>query len=136
MPEKTHDTLDDLLFELHKDPDFRREYRGQASYYELLREVLRWRKELGWTQQELAEKAGTHQSNISRIESGELDVRLSTINVLAEAMGTRVDIRFIQHLDDVDDNEIEKLFKTSSTLSGAQKYADSQAQVYKTAKVS
>lgn len=93
MAEKTKDTLEDLFSELNKDPSFRREYRRQAPYYQLLRELRARRKELGWTQQQLAENAGTHQSNVSRIESGELDVRLSTLIDLAEAMGAKVDIR-------------------------------------------
>lgn len=36
----------------------------------LARDVIRDRKAAGWTQQELADRAGTRQETISRIESG------------------------------------------------------------------
>src|SRR6186713_737611 len=36
----------------------------------LARDVIRDRKAAGWTQQELAQRAGTRQETISRIESG------------------------------------------------------------------
>ena len=39
------------------------------------------------TQQQLADKAGTSKANISRLESGEQNARMSTIVRLAEALG-------------------------------------------------
>lgn len=45
--------------------------------------ALRERRiELGWTQAELAERAGVPQADISRIENGRLDPRWSTIHRL------------------------------------------------------
>ena len=44
------------------------------------------RTALGWTQAELARRAGVSQADISRIESGQLDARWSTIHRLSEAL--------------------------------------------------
>lgn len=44
------------------------------------------RVELGWTQTELAERAGVAQADISRIENGRLDARWSTIHRLSAAL--------------------------------------------------
>jgi len=116
MAKKTGDTFNDLLAELNKDPEFRKEYRILGPRHELLKEIYDRRKELGWTQTKLAEEADTHQAHVSRIESGELDARLSTIVDLAEAMGTRVEIRLVPHFDDVEDSEYEQLFSVSAKV--------------------
>jgi len=44
------------------------------------------RIELGWSQTELAERAGVSQADISRIENGRLDARWSTIHRLSTAL--------------------------------------------------
>ena len=44
------------------------------------------RIDLGWTQAELAERAGVPQADISRIENGRLDARWSTIHRLSTAL--------------------------------------------------
>lgn len=116
MAKKIDNTLNDLLAELNKDPDFRKEYRILGPRHELLKEIYDRRKELGWTQTKLAEEANTHQANVSRIESGELDPRLSTIVELAEAMGTRVEIRLVPYFDDGEESEYEQLFRVSAKV--------------------
>lgn len=46
------------------------------------------RIDLGWTQAELADRAGVAQADISRIENGRLDARWSTIHRLSAALET------------------------------------------------
>lgn len=46
------------------------------------------RIELGWTQAELAERTGVSQADISRLETGRLDARWSTIQRLSAALAT------------------------------------------------
>jgi transcriptional regulator with XRE-family HTH domain len=53
-----------------------------------LREI-RQRKYL--TQQELADKIGSTKANISRLESGDQEPRISTVRRLAEALGVELD---------------------------------------------
>jgi transcriptional regulator with XRE-family HTH domain len=92
-------THDDLFNALSKDPEFRREHRRQEPYYILANEVFACRKDLGLTQAEIAERAGTHQSRISKLEAGSLDVRLSTLIQIAEALAARVEIHLVPILD-------------------------------------
>jgi len=115
MKSKTFKSLEDLVQELDKSPEFRNEYRRQAPYYNLVSEIIRRRKELGITQRELSVKAGTYQSNLSRIEAGEVDVRLSTLIDLAEALGTRLQIWFVPFYDSENDQDYIQLFNVSSS---------------------
>ncbi len=50
------------------------------------REIRRIRKELGITQEELAERAGVTQAYIAKLESGKVDPRLSTFNRILQAL--------------------------------------------------
>ena len=51
------------------------------------------RVELGLSQTEVAARMGTSQSAVARIESGDADVRLSTLERYAAALGQRLDWR-------------------------------------------
>ena len=53
------------------------------------------RKEAGLTQSELAEKLQTQKSAISRIENNSEDVKLSTLERFASALGKKLEIRLI-----------------------------------------
>ncbi|ASJ09067.1 inosine-5-monophosphate dehydrogenase [Thermococcus siculi] len=50
------------------------------------RDIRRIRKELGITQEELAEKAGVTQAYIAKLETGKVDPRLSTFNRILQAL--------------------------------------------------
>lgn len=89
-------THDELNRELDRDPEDRKESRRQQPYFDILVQMVRRRNELGLTQRELAEKAGTHQSQISRLENAEHDVQLSTLIKIAEALDTIVEIRLAE----------------------------------------
>jgi transcriptional regulator with XRE-family HTH domain len=52
--------------------------------------ILRRRKELGLTQQELADKLGISATNISPIEHGEQNLTIRTLAKLADVLGTTV----------------------------------------------
>jgi predicted transcriptional regulator len=51
------------------------------------------RSRLGLSQTEVAARMGTSQSAVARLESGDADVRLSTLERYAAALGQRLDIR-------------------------------------------
>jgi len=119
MPKQQFKTHEELLIELNKKPGFRKEHRRQKPYYDLAREVFNLRAESGLTQQELADRAGTHQSRISKIESAELDVRLSTLIEIAEALNTVVDIRLVKQYE-LDDQEYQELFQSQITHSSSE----------------
>ena len=58
---------------------------------ELTEALVARRVEQGLTQTEVAARMGTSQSAVARVEAGELDVRLSTLERYAAAVGQRLD---------------------------------------------
>jgi transcriptional regulator with XRE-family HTH domain len=104
-------TSEELLTELCQDEEFRKEYKRQRPYYDLILEIIRRRKALGLTQKELAEKANTKQSCISRIESGEHNIRLGTLIEVAEALESSVIIHLVHNFDE---SNYALLFKANS----------------------
>ena len=96
MP-NTHsfETHEELIAALMKNAKFRREHRMQAPFFDLAQKIYERRKHIGWTQNKLAKKAKTHQSRVSKIESGDLDVQLSTLIEIAEALRTKVEINLV-----------------------------------------
>ncbi|MGY1630788.1 helix-turn-helix domain-containing protein [Geodermatophilus sp. SYSU D01186] len=58
---------------------------------ELIEELVRARRESDLSQTDVAARMGTSQSAVARLESGELDARLSTLERYAAALGRTVD---------------------------------------------
>ncbi len=87
MPAKTvlfHDWLDTQM----ADPEFRKAYEELEPAYQIARlRIMR-----GLTQEALAEKMGTTQSSIARLESGARDVTMPTLRKAAEALGAELTI--------------------------------------------
>lgn len=57
----------------------------------LAKDLVERRIRLGLSQTEVAARMGTSQSAVARFESGEADVRLSTLERYASAMGCTLD---------------------------------------------
>ena len=83
-------SFDEVVSDLRKDSQFRKAQRQVAPYFDLAIEVIKRRIQLGLTQKDLAERANTFQSRISKIESGEHDIRFSTLIDIAEALQCEV----------------------------------------------
>jgi transcriptional regulator with XRE-family HTH domain len=62
--------------------------------YDLGRQVRELRESLGISQRELADRMGTTQSVIARLEGGGSRPSLTTLERLAEAVGRQVEVRF------------------------------------------
>ena len=84
--------IDDLVDER---PDLEAVFEGEDPVYQLRKRILELRLEKGYSQEELAKKAGTKQAVISRIENGESEPRLETINKIAKALDKKVKIELI-----------------------------------------
>ncbi|MCD2348240.1 helix-turn-helix domain-containing protein [Clostridium guangxiense] len=78
--------------ELMKDSEFKKEYEKLKPRYELISEVIKARKELNLTQEELAKRVGTQKSNISRLESGNYNPSLDFLSKLAKGLGKEIHI--------------------------------------------
>ena len=65
--------------------------KKQKTYQQVIGETIeQMRIEKGWTQGELAEKIGTSQSAIHRVEKGGQNISLEMIKKLSEALGTQI----------------------------------------------
>jgi ribosome-binding protein aMBF1 (putative translation factor) len=65
----------------------------QNTERELPSDIAAARRKRGWTQEELARRAGTTQPAIARLERGRTHPRLETLRRLAEALGARLVVR-------------------------------------------
>ncbi|MGE5342266.1 MAG: helix-turn-helix domain-containing protein [Candidatus Omnitrophota bacterium] len=84
-----------LLEEQLKSENFRVEYEALEEEFELAKEIIRLRKEAGLTQQQLAQKAGTSQPSIARLESGEYkNLTLTFLRKIGNALGVIPEIHF------------------------------------------
>lgn len=79
-----------------KNPKIRAEYERLQPEFALINEVLRARSEKGLTQKDLAERVGTKQSVISRLEAGRANPSVAFLRKLAQALNSHLEIRFIQ----------------------------------------
>jgi len=68
------------------DPEFRKEYEALGPEFELIESIIKRRAELEMTQKELADKLGTGQAVISRLESGNANPTLASLAEIAKAL--------------------------------------------------
>jgi len=57
---------------------------------DLGRQILDLRLAHGWTQEELAQRVGTRQANISRLENGLLNPSVDLLQKVADALGAEL----------------------------------------------
>ena len=88
------------ISELHakwmNDPNYRTEYEDLAEEFDLAEAMIEARIRHSLTQQQIAERMGTSQAAIARIESGKGNPSLKTLQRYAEATGSRLRIVFEQ----------------------------------------
>ena len=65
--------------------------KKSKTYQEIIGETIeQMRTNKGWTQEELADKIGSSQSAIHRIEKGGQNISLEMIKKLSEAFGVQI----------------------------------------------
>ena len=69
-------------------------YDELSPEFELVQMIIRERVKQGLTQAQLANKLGTKQSAISRLEQGTVNPSLSFLRRLAKALNTKLHISF------------------------------------------
>jgi ribosome-binding protein aMBF1 (putative translation factor) len=75
-----------------QDPEIKAEYDRLEPEYEIIEAIIRKRLEKGMSQKQLADKMGTKQSSLSRLESGNYNPSLAFLKKVATALGTSVHI--------------------------------------------
>ena len=91
-------TLDAFKSRALARPDVRREYDALDEEFQLLDQILKARKDAGLTQAELAERIGTTQSAVARMESslGKHSPSIATLKRYASALGYKVQVRLVK----------------------------------------
>ncbi|MFV9672765.1 MAG: helix-turn-helix domain-containing protein [Acidimicrobiia bacterium] len=86
------DFLDDIIDQsTQEDPTFPQKVEAALDHRRLMRELAEARRTAQISQTKLAAAAGTSQSQIARAESGDVDVRLSTVARMAAVLGKRLE---------------------------------------------
>lgn len=88
------DFLDELVAEDSRtDPSFAAMVDATYRRRELVRRLVQARIRGGLTQDHVAERMRTSQAAVARIESGDFDVRTTTLDRYAAAVGKRIEFR-------------------------------------------
>lgn len=89
-------TFDDYLKEtLAKDPELRNEYQNLEPEFSVIQAIIDARVSSGMSQQELSKKTGIAQGDISKIERGNGNPSVKTLQRLASGMGKKLKIEFV-----------------------------------------
>jgi len=82
-----------------RDSEVQAEFEKAREEFALLDEFLKARTERGLTQAQVAEKIGTTQSAVARMESGrgKHSPSIATLTRYAEALGCTLEIRLVRH---------------------------------------
>lgn len=76
-----------------KDPEFQRTWEEGALEREIAKQLIGIRLELKMTQEQFAELVGVKQSFLSRLENGEQNITIETLQKLAQRAGANVNVR-------------------------------------------
>ena len=87
--------FDDFLNEQLNDSEIRTEYETLQPEHALIQAMLDARQESGITQKELAKRTGIAQGDISKLERGNVNPSIRTLQRLAKGMGKVLKIEFI-----------------------------------------
>ena len=91
---KEPDFLDEMIEEsTQRNPDFPKLMAAAAERRRVGAELAKRRQRLGLSQTKLAARMDTSQAQVSKVENGAPDVRLSTLERYAAAVGHEVHIK-------------------------------------------
>ena len=86
-------SLKTIKVEMLADAATRAEFDAQAPEFETARELVAARAQAGLSQAQVAERMGTTQSTVARLESGKHPPSLRSVQRYAQAVGGRAVLR-------------------------------------------
>ena len=89
------DDFEKYLDEQLQNEEFRKEYEALEPEYTIMQAMIDARTAEGLTQKELSARSGIAQGDISKLESGNANPSLKTLQRLAKAMGKKLKIDFV-----------------------------------------
>lgn len=87
--------LAELKARMIKDPEFAKAYAEADAEYAVIEAMIRARAEAGLTQEALAERMGTTQSAVARLEGGHVSPTVETLQRYAKAVGKRLKVEML-----------------------------------------
>lgn len=78
-----------------QDPGFWKDYDERFETFKLGILLKQARKEAGMTQEQIARELKTTKSVISRMENHATDIRFSTLEKFAKALGRRIEVSLV-----------------------------------------
>ena len=78
-----------------KNPEFKTEWERLEPEFQIIRSLIEVRKEKHLSQKELAKITGINQADISRIENGNANPSLRTLQRLATGLGMKLKLEFV-----------------------------------------
>lgn len=87
--------FDGFLQEQLRDPEFRKEYEALQPERAVIQAMIDARKNSGLTQKELSERTGIAQGDISKLENGNANPSIRTLQRLADGMGMTLKVEFL-----------------------------------------
>ncbi|MFC1979425.1 helix-turn-helix domain-containing protein [Chloroflexota bacterium] len=83
---------EDFRKRLLQDSEVRKEYEALQPQFKLIKQLIARRNELNLSQEQLAKRVGTTQPAICRLESGSTNTTISTLQKVAAALDTELEI--------------------------------------------
>lgn len=77
-----------------QDEGFAQEWEEQSAERDVMRQIVEARMEQGLTQQELAERCGMKASNLCRLENGNGNPSVATLEKIARGLGRKLEVSF------------------------------------------
>ncbi len=84
----------DFLDEQMSDPELKKEYDRLQPEFAIIQAILDARKAAGLTQKDLADRTGIAQADISKLENGNANPSIKTLQRLADGMGMKLKVEF------------------------------------------
>ncbi len=91
MGKNFRETLNEQL----KNPEFKKEWDALEPEFQIIKAMLDTRNEKAMTQKQLADITGIPQADISRLENGNANPSLRTLQRLADGMGMKLKLEFV-----------------------------------------
>ena len=89
-------SFDVFLEEELRNPEFKKWYDYYGKQLETSYKILQMRKQKNMAQTELAKRIGTKQANIARIEAGNQNLTLETLQKIATVFGCKLSVDFVK----------------------------------------
>ena len=84
--------LNDYLTKQLKNKDFKKEWEQSEAQYQFVRQMIKKRTDKKISQRVLAQRAGTTQAVISRIESGTVNTTLEMLTKIASGLDSKLTV--------------------------------------------